>query len=111
MTPPKIKPELPVRSFASSAEWEAWLAAQPLTSKGVWLKLAKAASNIASVSKQEAIDGALCHGWIDGLLDKFDDRYWLARFTPRSRKSKWSKINQVRAQELIGQKRMAAAGL
>lgn len=63
------------------------------------------------MSRQEAIDGALCYGWIDGQLDKFDDRFWLVRYTPRSRKSKWSKINQVRAQELIDQKRMKPAGL
>ncbi len=107
----KMKTGLPMIAFASSSAWEEWLSAQPRTSKGLWLKLAKKESGVASVSRQEAIDGALCHGWIDGQLDKFDDRYWLVRFTPRSRKSKWSKINQVRAQELIGQKRMAAAGL
>ncbi len=111
MAPPKIKPDLPVRSFASSAEWDAWLAAQPLTSKGVWLKLAKAASNIASVSKQEAIDGALCHGWIDGLLDKFDADYWLVRLTPRRPKGKWSRINRERALVLIKLGRMRPAGM
>ncbi len=77
-----------MRAFASSAKWEAWLAAQPRTSKGIWLKLAKAASGIASVSKQEAIDGALCHGWIDGQVDKFDANYWLIRFTPRRAEGK-----------------------
>jgi uncharacterized protein YdeI (YjbR/CyaY-like superfamily) len=107
----KMKAGLPVLAFASSAAWEEWLSAQPRTSKGLWLKLAKKESGVASVSRQEAIDGALCYGWIDGQLDKFDERYWLIRFTPRSRKSKWSKINQVRAQELIDQKRMKAAGL
>jgi uncharacterized protein YdeI (YjbR/CyaY-like superfamily) len=111
MAPPKIKPELRVRSFASSAEWEAWLAAQPLTSKGVWLNLAKAASNIASVSKQEAIEGALCHGWIDGLVDKFDSDYWLVRFTPRRPKGKWSRINRERALVLIKLGRMRPAGM
>ena len=109
--PPKTRSELPVRSFASSAEWEAWLAAQPFTSKGVWLKLAKAASNIASVSKNEAIDVALCHGWIDGLLDKFDTDYWLVRFTPRRPKGKWSRINRERALVLIKLGRMQRAGL
>ena len=95
-----------MRAFASSAEWEAWLAAQPRTSKGVWLKLAKAASGIASVSKQEAIDGALCHGWIDGQVDKFDADYWLIRFTPRRPKGKWSQINRARAIVLIKLGRM-----
>jgi uncharacterized protein YdeI (YjbR/CyaY-like superfamily) len=111
MAPPKTRSELPVRSFASSADWEAWLAAQPLTSKGVWLKLAKSASGIASVSKQEAIDGALCHGWIDGLVHKFDADYWLVRLTPRRPKGKWSQINRARALVLIKLGRMQQAGM
>src|SRR5882672_4822318 len=111
MSVPKMKAGLPIIAFASAAAWEKWLSAQPRTCKGLWLKLAKKDSGVASVSRQEAIDGALCYGWIDGQLDKFDERFWLVRFTPRSAKSKWSKINQVRAQELIDQKRMNAAGL
>jgi len=111
MAPPKTASELPVRSFASSADWEAWLAAQPLTSTGVWLKLAKSASGIASVSKQEAIDGALCHGWIDGLVHKFDADYWLVRLTPRRPKGKWSQINRARALILIKLGRMQSAGM
>jgi uncharacterized protein YdeI (YjbR/CyaY-like superfamily) len=111
MGPTETKIELPVRVFASSAEWEAWLAAQPLTSKGVWLKLAKRASNIASVSKQEAIDGALCHGWIDGLVNKFDADRWLIRFTPRRPRGKWSRINRARALVLIKLGRMRRAGM
>ena len=63
------------------------------------------------MSRQEAIDGALCYGWIDGQLEKFDERYWLVRFTPRAPRSKWSKVNQIRAQELIDKGRMNAAGL
>jgi len=111
MSVPKMKAGLPIIAFASAAAWEKWLFAQPRTCKGLWLKLAKKDSGVASVSRQEAIDGALCYGWIDGQLDKFDERFWLIRYTPRSRRSKWSKINQVRAQELIEQKRMKAAGL
>ena len=100
-----------MRAFASSAEWEAWLAAQPLTSEGVWLKLAKSASNIASVSKQEAIDAALCNGWIDGLVHKFDADCWLVRFTPRRPKGNWSQINRARALVLIKLGRMQSAGM
>src|ERR1700722_18975526 len=111
MAPAKTANELPVRSFASSADWEAWLAAQPLTSKGAWLKLAKSASGIASVSKPEAIDAALCHGWIDGLVHKFDTDYWLIRFTPRRPKGKWSQINRARALILIKLGRMQSAGM
>ncbi len=102
---------LPILAFKDAADWEAWLVAQPRSSKGLWLKLAKAASNIASVSKSEAIDGALCHGWIDGQLDKYDADYWLVRFTPRKPKGKWSAVNRARADELIALGRMAPAGL
>ncbi|HKD25757.1 MAG TPA: YdeI/OmpD-associated family protein [Xanthobacteraceae bacterium] len=104
------KTGLPILAFASSAEWEAWLEAQPTTSKGVWLKFAKAASGIPSVSKQEAIDGALCHGWIDGQLDKFDADHWLIRFTPRRPTGRWSQDNRERALELIKVGRMRPAG-
>ena len=111
MASPKITSELPVRAFASSGKWEAWLAAQPRTSKGVWLKLAKGASGIASVSKREAIDGALCHGWIDGLVHKFDANYWLIRFTPRRPKGKWSQLTRERALALIKLDRIRPAGM
>jgi uncharacterized protein YdeI (YjbR/CyaY-like superfamily) len=107
----KTKAGLPVRAFAARAEWEAWLEAQPITSKGVWLKVAKASSGVPSVSRQEAIDGALCHGWIDGQLDKFDASHWLIRFTPRRRKGKWSRNNRERALALIELGRMQPAGL
>jgi uncharacterized protein YdeI (YjbR/CyaY-like superfamily) len=107
----KTKTDLLVLAFASSAEWAAWLEAQPISSKGVWLKLAKAASGIPSVSKQEAIDDALCHGWIDGQLDKFDADYWLIRFTPRRPKGKWSQVNRERALALIELGRMRPAGM
>jgi uncharacterized protein YdeI (YjbR/CyaY-like superfamily) len=102
---------LPVIAFASASDWELWLSKQPRSSKGIWLKLAKKDSGIKSVSRQEAIDGALCYGWIDGQLQKFDERYWLVRFTPRSARSKWSSINQSKVQTLIDTGRMNAAGL
>jgi uncharacterized protein YdeI (YjbR/CyaY-like superfamily) len=105
------KVELPIITCRSSAEWDAWLSVQPPTSAGVWLKLAKAASGIESVSKQEAIDGALCHGWIDGQLDKYDANFWLVRFTPRQPKSKWSAVNRERALALIEIGRMKPEGL
>jgi uncharacterized protein YdeI (YjbR/CyaY-like superfamily) len=108
---PNTKTGLPVLAFASTAEWEAWLEAQPIISKGVWLKLAKAASGILSISKQEAIDGALCHGWIDGQLDKFDADYWLIRFTPRRPSGKWSQANRERALALVKLGRMQPAGM
>ncbi|HEY6420643.1 MAG TPA: YdeI/OmpD-associated family protein [Candidatus Binataceae bacterium] len=108
---PKTKTNLPVLAFGSAAAGEAWIEAQPTTSKGVWLKLAKAASGIRSVSKQEAIDAALCLGWIDGQLDKFDANHWLIRFTPRRPKGKWSQLNRERALALIELGRMRPAGM
>jgi uncharacterized protein YdeI (YjbR/CyaY-like superfamily) len=94
----KTKSDLPILGFDSAADWKNWLATQPPSLKGIWLKVAKKQSGMRSVSKPEAIEGALCHGWIDGQLQKFDERYWLIRFTPRSTKSKWSKINQASAE-------------
>jgi len=107
----KAKRDLPVNAFKSQQAWDAWLTAQPAQSKGLWLKLAKKSSGIASVSKAETIDTALCHGWIDGQLDSFDDNYWLIRFTPRQSASKWSEKNRVRALQLVELKRMQPAGL
>ncbi len=107
----KVKRDLPVIAFKSQQAWDAWLTSQPAQSKGLWLKLAKKSSRIASVSKPEAIDTALCHGWIDGQLDSFDDNYWLIRFTPRQSTSKWSEKNRARALQLVELGRMQPAGL
>lgn len=107
----KLSRDLPVKAFASLEAWESWLKAQSATSGGVWLKLAKKSANALSVSRQEAIDGALCHGWIDGQLDKFDEDWWLIRFTPRKPGSKWSEKNRDRALVLMKEERMTAAGL
>jgi uncharacterized protein YdeI (YjbR/CyaY-like superfamily) len=107
----KASRDLPVNAFKSQQAWDAWLTSQPAQSKGLWLKLAKKSSGVTSVSKQEAVDTALCHGWIDGQLDSFDDKYWLIRFTPRQPKSIWSEKNRARALELIELGRMRPAGL
>ena len=108
---PDGKSALPIIAFTSSADWEAWLSGQPRTSKGVWLKLAKKKSNVSSISRSDAIDSALCHGWIDGMLKPFDASHWLVRFTPRRSKSRWSAINRSKALALIGQSRMSQAGM
>ena len=107
---PNVERDLPVLAFESREAWDTWLGEQPETSKGLWLKLAKKSSGIASVSQQDAVDTALCHGWIDGQLDKFDQSFWLIRFTPRRPKSKWSEVNRARAIRLIEQGRMNPAG-
>jgi uncharacterized protein YdeI (YjbR/CyaY-like superfamily) len=108
---PRTERDLPVIAFKSQKAWETWLASQSSASKGLWLKLAKKSSGIASVSQQEAIDTALCYGWIDGQLDAFNENYWLIRFTPRKPKSKWSEKNRTRALRLIEQGKMKPAGL
>jgi uncharacterized protein YdeI (YjbR/CyaY-like superfamily) len=102
---------LPILAFADAAALEAWLAEQPPGSAGIWLKLARKGSGIASVSKAEAVDSALCHGWIDGLMNPYDETSWLIRYTPRRRGSKWSEINRERAEALIAEGRMRPAGL
>ena len=107
----KPNKDLPVIAFKSQQAWDAWLTSQPADSRGLWLKLAKKSSGIASVSKAEAIDTALCHGWIDGQLGSFDDDYWLIRFTPRQSASRWSENNRTRALQLVELKRMRPGGL
>ncbi len=107
----KIKRDLPVIAFKSQEAWHDWLASQAADSNGLWLKLAKKSAGIAGVSRPEAIDTALCHGWIDGQLDSFDDQYSLVRFTPRRPTSKWSERNRARALQLIELGRMLPAGL
>jgi uncharacterized protein YdeI (YjbR/CyaY-like superfamily) len=107
----KAKRNLPVIAFKSQQAWDVWLTSQRAQSKGLWLKLAKKSSGIATVSKPEAIDTALCHGWIDGQLDSFDDDHWLIRFTPRQSTSKWSEKNRARALQLVEWGRMQPAGL
>ena len=107
----KTKSDRPIIAFESQQAWNDWLAAEAADSEGLWLKLAKKSSGIASVSKSEAVDTALCHGWIDGQLDSFDDKYSLVRFTPRRQASKWSERNRSRALELIKLGQMLPAGM
>jgi uncharacterized protein YdeI (YjbR/CyaY-like superfamily) len=93
----KAKRDLPVVAFKSQHAFDAGLTSQPANSRGLWLKIARKSSGIASVSRDEAVDTALCHGWIDGQLDSFDDDHWLIRFTPRQSTSIWSEKNRARA--------------
>jgi uncharacterized protein YdeI (YjbR/CyaY-like superfamily) len=105
------KPELPIIPFASRDAWGAWLEENHATSDGLWLKFARKGSGIETVSFAEALDIALCYGWIDSQAGAFDERYWLQRFTPRRPRSKWSKRNRARATKLIEEGRMKPAGL
>lgn len=103
--------ELPLIAFESTQEWAAWLEEQPSSSHGIWLKIAKKGSGIRTIPYAEALDTALCYGWIDGQKAKLDDQYWLQRFTPRKPRSRWSQVNRLRALKLIEQGEMKPAGL
>jgi|SRR5215218_354696 len=103
--------ELPVTPFSSRAAWMEWLEANHDSSPGLWVKFAKKASGIETVVYAEAVEVALCFGWIDGQTARFDDDWYLQRFTPRRPRSKWSQINVGRAEALIEQGLMRPAGL
>jgi len=103
--------DLPVVLFPSQEAWEAWLSQQSMVSEGLWVKLAKKGSGIDSVTYAEAVEVALCYGWIDGQARRFDDDYYLQRFTPRRARSKWSKINRDKAERLIESGAMKASGM
>jgi uncharacterized protein YdeI (YjbR/CyaY-like superfamily) len=105
------KAEQPVLFFATPADLEDWLEEHGEASDGIWLKFAKKASGIQSVVYAEALDVALCHGWIDGQVQRLDDDHYLQRFTPRRARSKWSARNRGKAVELIEQGRMRPPGL
>ena len=106
----EVRKGLPLLAFPDAAALEAWLERQPDDHPGIWLKIAKAGSGIASVTKSEAVDAALCFGWIDGLLNSYDGDYFLIRFTPRRARSKWSLINVERADALADQGRLRPRG-
>lgn len=102
---------LPVLDFRDGESFETWLDQQPANAAGAWLKLPKKSASMPGLTKAEAIDAALCYGWIDGQLDKYDDQYWLVRFTPRKARSKWSQVNKKRAIELLAEGRMRTSGI
>jgi uncharacterized protein YdeI (YjbR/CyaY-like superfamily) len=105
------KPELPVHESASRHAWAAWLESHHASSSGVWLRIAKKGSPTPSVSYAEALEVAICFGWIDGQKRGLDELFWLQRFTPRGPRSKWSQLNRQKATELIEAGRVHAAGL
>src|SRR5262249_51832900 len=100
------KQGLPILPFATPRDWEDWLAAQHSASKGVWLKIAKKGAVIASVSYAEALESALCYGWIDGQNGSLDEQCFLQKFTPRGPRSAWSQINRDKVTELLAQGRL-----
>ncbi len=103
--------DLPIIPFETQHAWEAWLEERHADAPGIWLKIAKKETGVPSVTYAEAVESALCYGWIDGQKAAFDDRYWLQRFTPRRPKSIWSRVNRDKAMALIAEGRMQPAGL
>ena len=103
--------ELPTLPFESKKKFTEWLEKNHDKSAGAWLKLANKDAEIPSVTYKEAVNVALCYGWIDGQAKSFDDKYWLVKFTPRRSKSIWSQINTKRVEQLIASGEMKPSGL
>ncbi|MFL6193682.1 MAG: YdeI/OmpD-associated family protein [Thermoanaerobaculia bacterium] len=103
--------DLPVLLFKRPEDWAAWLDKNHESSSGIWMRLAKKASALESVTYAEALEEALRHGWIDGQKKAYDEESWLQKFTRRGKKSIWSKINREKAEELIRDGRMQPPGL
>lgn len=105
-----MKDDLPIILFETEQEWTDWLEAN-LNEPGVWMRIAKKNSGLISISYQQALDIALCYGWIDGLKKKFDEKTYIQRFTARKPNSKWSKINKDKAERFITEGKMKPSGL
>lgn len=103
--------ELEIMLFATQDEWEQWLEVNCDISSGVKVQIAKKNSGKQSVTYNEALEIALCFGWIDSRKEKLDDEYWTQRFTPRRKKSPWSAINREKAEKLIEEGKMRESGL
>lgn len=103
--------QMPVLQFSTSGQWRRWLSRNYSKSDGVWLRLFKKISKQKTLTRNEALDEALCFGWIDGQGQKGDEESWLQKFTPRRARSMWSKRNREHVARLIKDKRMTPAGL
>jgi uncharacterized protein YdeI (YjbR/CyaY-like superfamily) len=105
------KQGLPILEMPDRAAWERWLEENYASVSGVWLKLAKKDAPTTTVTQAQALEEAICFGWIDGQVGSHDQHFYLQRFTPRRPRSKWSAVNRERAQRLIAEGRMKPAGL
>ena len=103
--------DTPILLFKTPKEWEEWLSKNYDKFPAIWIKLAKKNTGAVSITSDEALEVALCYGWIDGLINKFDDKYYLTRFTPRKSKSIWSKRNVELVEQLTHKGKMHASGL
>ena len=102
--------DLPIKQFRNAAAWDRWLSGHQ-HEPGAWLKIGKKGGGVATVTYEQAIEVALCHGWIDGLRRGLDEAFFLQRFTPRKPRSLWSKANVARVARLVDAGRMRPAGL
>jgi uncharacterized protein YdeI (YjbR/CyaY-like superfamily) len=107
----ELKQGRPILEFSDPGAWERWLETNHGVIPGVWLKFAKKAAPITTVNYAQALEVALCYGWIDGQVARYDEHYYLQRFTPRTKASKWSQVNREKATALIETGRMRPAGL
>lgn len=103
--------DLEILLFENADQWTAWLEANHASSRGVWLRLAKKAAPLESISYAQALDSALCFGWIDGQKKSYDADSWIQKFTPRARQSLWSKVNREKVTHFIQNGQMRPAGL
>jgi uncharacterized protein YdeI (YjbR/CyaY-like superfamily) len=103
--------ELPIKTFASANAFEAWLKRHHARQKGVWLRFFKKGSGKQTFIYKDALDAALCYGWIDSLVNRYDAESYIQKFTPRGPRSVWSKVNRAHVERLIKTKKMTAAGL
>lgn len=106
-----MKTDQPIKSFPTSLKWRQWLIKNHSDPTGLWLRLFKKDSGIKSINYNQALDEALCFGWIDGQKKSYDEVSWIQKFTPRRARSIWSKRNREHIERLIKEKRMTAAGL
>jgi uncharacterized protein YdeI (YjbR/CyaY-like superfamily) len=106
-----IHDDYPVKAFKSTSAFEEWLNKNHKKADGLWMKIAKANTGIKSITNADAIDIALCYGWIDGTRRGLDEEYYLQKFTPRRGKSVWSVINKNKVAQLIKEGRMKKPGL
>ena len=102
--------DIPIRAFKDAAAWESWLGKNQTDNNGIWMRIAKKASGKKSITYPEALEIALCYGWIDGLKRPESETTWLQRFTPRRKRSLWSRINRDKALALIAGGRMTPGG-
>lgn len=110
MAPVTVKPSK-VKTFKDGEAFYAWLAKNHAGEEEIWIKIHKVSSGLKSITPKEAIDAALCWGWIDGVRKSLDDKSFLQRYSPRSKKSVWSQINVDNVARLIREGRMTGYGL